>query len=258
MINLDKIQNTCSNVYLIDENLCLSNSYQILNTNFQTLSNALVNLDAYGNYFSSIFTLFAANSSRWNRSISNWETLSGVWMDSESKVKSLSSTWQTNATVIYSKILSVVNYYANPNSSQTAIRNWLNANFINYISDNQEIHVNVYLSHSFGFTWRYVKQYYENCIPPQTGTTGRCPVPRLPGWGCNRTVAAGRAYGGCQNATSFCRANNITLQGIAALKCSNGGAKNVRINFALSSTDKTICRAIRLRYKRIGGSFNLI
>jgi hypothetical protein len=44
-LEFDKTDETCGNVYLIDENLCLSNSYQIINKNFATLSASLVNLD---------------------------------------------------------------------------------------------------------------------------------------------------------------------------------------------------------------------
>jgi hypothetical protein len=262
MIDLNKIEETCSNVYLIDENLCLSNSYQILNSNFQTLSNALVELDSYGNYFNNIFTIFSSNSARWNKSISNWESLSAKWLDSETTVKSLSSSWQKPVTIIYSRILDLVAYFLNESSQKNIIRNWLNSNIRQYIAEQQEVHVDLYLSHSFAFTWRYFKKYYENCIPLNTGIKGSCPVPSLPRWGCNRVVAAGVGYGGCNNATAFCNTprtiQNTTLQGINSLKCSNGGAKNVFINYNRSSTDKSLCRVVKIKYRKVNNSFILI
>lgn len=262
MIDLNKIQDTCSNVYLIDENLCLSNSYQILNSNFQTLSTALVKLDSFGNYFNNIFTIFATNSARWNRSISNWETLSAKWLDSETVVRSLSSSWQMPFTIIYSKILDLVPYFSAETFQKNMIQSWLNSNFRQYISENQEVHVNLYLFHSFNFTWRYFKKYYENCVPPRSGLTGSCPAPSLPYIQCNRVTAAGKVYAWCQNSTAYCNRSatidSVTLEGIDKLKCSNGGERNVVINYNRTSTDKSICRIILIKYKKVNNSFVLI
>lgn len=260
MIDLNKIQDTCSNVYLIDENLCLSNSYQILNTNFQTLSDALVRLDFYGNYFSEVYTIFAANSARWSRSLSNWETLSAKWLDAETTVKSVSSSWQKPVTIIYNKILDLVTYFSNEASQKNTIRNWLNSNIRQYISEGQELHLNLYLSHSFEFNWNYFKRYYENCVPPRSGISGSCPSPGLRGWNCNKTVAP--RVRGCADAAAQCNfpetIKSVTQEGIEVLKCSNLGERNVTINYNRSSTDKSVCRVVLIKYKKVNNSFVLL
>jgi hypothetical protein len=60
-----KIQENCSNIFLLDENLCLSKSYQVINNNIQTLSSALQSLQPTIDYFNSNYTYFCNNSSKY-------------------------------------------------------------------------------------------------------------------------------------------------------------------------------------------------
>ena len=143
-LEFDKTDETCGNVYLIDENLCLSNSYQIINKNFATLSASLVNLDLYGNSFNALYTNFASNSAKWTTSINNWQTLSASWISAETTVRTLSSNWQTPVNLIYNKIIDLQNYYDSESTYKTIVKQWLTTNFKNYFPENQIIKVDIY------------------------------------------------------------------------------------------------------------------
>lgn len=248
-LEFDKIEETCGNVYLIDENLCLSNSYQIINKNFATLSASLVNLDLYGNDFNILYANFASNSAKWITSINNWETLSARWISAETTVRQLSSNWQTPVNLVYNKIIDLQTYYGNENSYKTTILNWLTVNFIKYFPENQIINVNVYLSNPTFFTWLYVREYYENCVPPNTASVGNCSV-SLPPHPCNEVTVSGvvQAGGGCTNATAYCTQQSTTITGLDNIRCPTFGAQSISFNIPYSTTDLSLTRVISIKY----------
>jgi len=65
-IQFEKTDKTCNNIYLIDERLCLSDSFNILNFNFNTLSANTDILMDFSNQFNSLYTYFAQNSADWS------------------------------------------------------------------------------------------------------------------------------------------------------------------------------------------------
>jgi hypothetical protein len=256
-LEFDKIEETCGNVYLIDENLCLSNSYQIINKNFATLSASLVKLDSYGNSFNILYANFASNSAKWITSINNWETLSAKWISAETTVRQLSSNWQTTINLIYNKIINLQTYYADENFYKTTILNWLTTNFINYFPENQIINVNVYLSNPESFTWLFFREYYENCLPPNTGRSGNCAV-SLPAHPCNEVVVSGAVQEGgrCTNATKYCtQSSATTVGGLNNIQCPVFGAKSISFNIPYSTTDLSLTRVISIKY--IKGKTNI-
>lgn len=256
-LEFDKIDETCGNVYLIDENLCLSNSYPIINRNFSSLSASLVSLNQYGNIFSALYSNFAANSSRWIIAINNWETLSAKLISAETTVKNLSSNWQKNSTITYNEIIDLPTYYANETQYKNIIKNWLNLNLFEFFPDNQIIDVDVYLSYEQPFSWTYFREYYENCVPPNTSSAGQCSYGSLR-YQCNELVIDGRVIArGCMNVAPYCTPQSRVVVGIDTIKCPNNGATNVSFNQTFASTDKSIARVIKVQYIKRKESINL-
>lgn len=248
-LEFDKTDETCGNVYLIDENLCLSNSYQIINKNFATLSASLVNLDLYGNRFNALYANFASNSAKWITSINNWQTLSASWISAETTVRTLSSNWQTPVNLIYNKIIDLQYYYDNESTYKTIVKQWLTTNFKNYFPENQVIKVDIYLSNRTSFTWTYIREYYESCVPPNTSQSGNCFV-SLPNVPCNEVYADGqlKADGACTNASAYCTQKSATLTGLENLKCPNFGEKTISFNIPYTTRDLSLVRVISIRY----------
>lgn len=247
-LEFDKIDETCGNVYLIDENLCLSNSYPIINKNFSSLSSSLVNLNQYGNVFNTLYSNFANNSSRWIIAINNWETLSAKAISAETTVKNLSSNWQKNSTLTYNEIIDLPTFYSNETLYKNRIKDWLNLNLFELFPNNQIIDVNVYLSYENPFSWTYFREYYENCIPPNTSSAGRCSYGTLTSM-CNELVINGQLIAtGCFNVGRYCTPQSTTVIGLDTVRCPNFGASTVSFNQTFSSTDKSIARVIKIEY----------
>jgi hypothetical protein len=256
-LEFDKIDATCGNVYLIDENLCLSNSYPIINKNFSSLSASLVNLNRYGNEFNILFSNFAANSSRWITSINNWETLSAKLISAETTVKNLSSNWQKNSTLIYNELIDLPTYYSNEVFYKNIIKDWITLNLFDYFPNDQIIDVDVYLTYEQPFTWSYFREYYENCVPPNTSSSGRCSYGTLRSQ-CNELVIDGRLIAkGCMNVGPYCTPRSTVIVGINTIKCPNNGASTVSFSENFSSTDKSIARVIRVQYIKRKTSIDL-
>jgi hypothetical protein len=114
-ITFDKTDPLCVNVYLIDEKLCLKNSYPIINSNVDSLSTSLRTLNDYSNqFFSALYNNFSSNSARWITAINNWETLSARWLNAETVVSTVSTYWDKEINLIYPDTISLVDYYTSP------------------------------------------------------------------------------------------------------------------------------------------------
>jgi hypothetical protein len=255
-LEIDKTNDNCSNLYLIDERLCLKNSYEILNTNTKTVSANLYNLQSYVDTFKIIYTNFSNNSARWITAISNFQTLSSEWFSAETTFKNLSSYWYTDLHIIYNKIVDLDTF--NQTTCETNIKNWLilyfNSNFVN----GQIIRVDLYLSREEPFTWSYNKSYYESCIPQQQTppTPGcRCEMPNEP---CNFVAVNdvnifGTKHNGanCINAVTRCNESTPVITGTGALpRCTGYGATNVDLTYTNPQKDKSLTRVITLKYKK--------
>jgi hypothetical protein len=252
-LEFKKDDETCSNVYLIDERLCLKSSFDIINTNVVTLSSNLNNLQNYCNDYNKLYTNFSNNSARWIRAISNFETLSAGWFSAETTVKTLSSYWYRDLHIIYNKIIDLPTYYANLTTYENEIKNWLIANFISNLVNNQIVNVDLYLSRNESFTWSYYKTYYEGCVPQnQKKPAGGCSCPK-PSYNCNhvRVNGAEQQNGACHNAAQYCNLASATVVGSDIVNCPNDGRRDVILSYNQSGLDKSLTRIITLKYKRV-------
>lgn len=252
-LEFDKLDETCSNVYLIDERLCLKNSYEILNTNTKTLSANLNTLQIYSNGFNQLYSNFSNNSARWIRAISNFQTLSAGWFSAETTVKTLSSYWYRDLHVIYNKIIDLPTYYANETTYQNQIKKWLTDNFIFNLVNSQVIKVDLYLSRNESFTWSYYKTYYESCVPTnQEKPAAGCSCTK-PSYNCNhvRVNGAEQQNGACHNAAQYCKEDSETVVGSDNVNCPNKNNRDVILAYNRTDFDKSLTRVITLKYKRV-------
>jgi hypothetical protein len=252
-LEFKKDDDTCSNVYLIDERLCLKNSFEIINTNVVSLSTNLNSLQSYSNNFNSLYSNFSNNSARWIRAISNFQTLSAGWFSAETTVKTLSSYWDTDLNVIYNKIIDLTYYGNNQINVQNQIKNWLTSNFISNLVNGQIINVDLYLSRNESFTWIFYKKYYESCVPQnQNKPSAGCGCPK-PQFNCNHVRVSGQLQNGgaCQNAAAYCQPNPGTIIGNSNINCPNKNNQDVTLSHTESSVDKSLTRVISLKYKRV-------
>jgi hypothetical protein len=265
-LEFDKIDDTCSNLYLVDERLCLKNSYEIFNTNTKTLTANIGNLNVYGNEFNKLYSNFATNSARWILAISNFQTLSSDWFSAETTCKKLSSYWQQDKSIIYTKIVDILTYNTNSTPTKTAIATWLNTYFLEYYPEKQILNVDLYLSYKHIFSWEYVKTYFENCVPPKTSLAGNCNC-GFPAYNCNKiwNWVTGQFLSSCNSLANFCRIEGQESSGQDNIKCPNVGNRNVNFNIQTTNefnngsnpllSDKYTCKVITLKFQKQNNSF---
>jgi len=258
----NKTDQVCSNVYLIDETLCLLNSLKIVNSNVVNLSAAINTIQKTANYFNDVYTLFATNSSSWLQANSNIKNNHEKWNMNYSLVSNLSSTWDNEFVLYYTTMYEIQDWKNNGNSySDNIILNWLNVNFPTSDFANDQIislYVNLYENYSFDMT-KFSTSYYHDCKVPSRSMTIKCAACQpLPNRGCNRH--GGKAgYGDCYNAYTACK-NTIT-GGQTSGTCVGKGGKLLKLPssggvYSTSLIDRFSAKTVRLRYKKIGGSAN--
>jgi hypothetical protein len=255
-IEFEKYNDTCSNVYLIDERLCLKDSYEIFNKNVASLSSNLNVLQNYGNGFNYLYSIFSVNSSRWMKAISNFQTLSADWFSAETTVKALSSYWSSDHNIIYNKIIDLNTYTSNEILYNTYIKNWLTINFKSNLIDNQIINVDLYLSNIENFTWSYAKSYYESCEPTrQSNDNVGCACKKPQDW-CNHVALNNKEVYTktkvCVDAMQYCTEDKITITGGGTPpRCPARTPDTINLVYNNPQTDKSLVRVITLKYKKL-------
>jgi hypothetical protein len=253
MIELNKIDENCSNIYLIDENTCYGDSLSVINTNVATLTSNLNNLVAQTVKFNQLFTLLSENSAKIINTIYNVNTINDTYESPYSTVKSLSSNWLQPFSLYYPKILEINSWYnptANPNiktdvpitsvtTNQTNIMtSWLELNFPNKnFAKNQIVYVFVNFYENFKFYYEFNKTYFEDCRPNVGGDVAspctKCADDR-PYQHCN---LRGR---GCGNLWGYCKHVNSTVQ--ASYGCIGYNGKTLQLYKYQEGFDRVLSR----------------
>jgi hypothetical protein len=175
MIELKKIDQTCSNIYLIDENECLSKSIDTINANVATLSANLNSLSVNLNDWNSIYTLYTTNSAKILKTILNINTINNSYNIGYNTVQTLSSQWNKEFSLYYPTIQQIDNWYNNGTYSTDILYSWLTNNFPaeNYVQD-QIINLYVATYQDTPFYFQFSRSYYENCTPQGNGVNITC------------------------------------------------------------------------------------
>lgn len=254
-----KIQQNCSNIFLIDENLCLGNTYELINYNFTSLSSALISFNNDINYFNSLFTYFSQNSSKYLEIKNNLEAKTDLLNNLYTTVISNSSFWTKDIGIFYNEILSVPDWNANKNSyPQTKFLSWINSNFPpqNFnINQNIILYVNLYQELTFRFDKNFRMEYYERCsVPPTTVSLG-CSVNSCNGLnkGCNYEKTKKKGEHSCFNAYSRC-GSGASGGGNVTVQCPTTGGKNLIITHRKDGMDRHMCTSMGFLYKKLDNS----
>lgn len=250
-ISLQKTDQACSNAYLVDERLCLSDSFDILNYNFVSLSAAINDLTVYANEMNHLYNLFAANSGTWNTGSVNTNENSEKYDSMYVNLNTLSATYTKEFAVFYPYMVEIYDWYANVSDYENDIKDWLNVNFsTSDFAENQFINVYVNLYQIDTFTFSFSGRYNEKCIiqaPPVRVCCSGNSCPSL-NRGCNYRHNGRKR---CGNAYDVCgqTINNA---------CGNGGCPsyNAKIlnlyNVSAEFNDNFTARCLYLRFKKIG------
>lgn len=162
----------CSVVYLIDEDLCLGNSYEIINTNFDNLSSSQENLSTYSDSWYGLYTIFSANSSKWLNALYNITTLSAQWESAYATKESYKKYWDLPIYLVYPDILEYFSYYANTASYENIFKSWITQKFPpnQYIMNQKiDISINLYIIKSFSYS--FDRSHTEYCTPATGDST---------------------------------------------------------------------------------------
>lgn len=251
----NKSDDRCSNIYLIDENLCLSDSIDVINSNFINLSTCINQINKTGDYLNQIYTYFTIQSSLWIEGNNNLTKNTNKWNDDYTLVNTLSSMWANEFSLFYTKIFEIKDYY---NSEQTGdpyslneILTWLSVNFPpNSFADGQiiSVYVNLYEDYSFDITNGFKATHTHQCSPPPRSGTKTCTKCPSPSRGCNHH--GGEAGNGpCTNAYDDCSVQ--VTGGPVTYACTGNGPITKTIGpQPVILLDRFIARSIRLRYKK--------
>ena len=156
----------CSLIYLIDENLCLGHSYDVMNTNFDSISASQDDLTIYADKWYALYTEFATNSAKWLSALYNISTLSAQWESAYATKQSYKKYWDLPIYLVYPDFVEFTTYYSNSASYETLFDKWITRNFPpdQYIMD-QKIDISINLYTVKDFSYSFIRNYTENCTP---------------------------------------------------------------------------------------------
>jgi hypothetical protein len=251
-----KTQTECGSVFLIDENLCLSNSYKIINHNIISLSSSLKSFETHVNYFNEYFTYFSENSAKYTEINNNIKANYDKFNNLYSYIQSLSSSWTRPISVFYNKLIEVNEWNNNKNVyPSTIILDWLNENFpSSKFSPTQDfyVYINLYQLIPFRLDRYFYKEYQENCVIPPKQVQLSC-GPNTCGQafrGCNHTSGSGKnkrhwctnAYDGCGKSASG---------GVSGpFSCPVTGQKLLSVRHERICNDRHTCTSLGLMYSK--------
>ena len=130
MTTFKKTTPTCSNIYLLDDTLCLSNTLGTINYNVSSLSIAISDVTRYNTSWSNLYTIFTTYSSKWIKTATNIQAFSAVWLNTATTVSTLSSRWNKLYTLYYPKMIDINDWISLGTTAQNnRLITWLNTNF---------------------------------------------------------------------------------------------------------------------------------
>lgn len=249
-LNLIKTDQTCGNAFLVDEKLCLADSFDVLNYNFTSLSAAINELTVYADQMNNLYNLFASNSGNWNTGAVNTNENSSFYDSMYTNLSELSSTYNKEFAVFYPHMVEIYDWYNNTVDYESDINDWLNINFSpKDFAVNQFVNVYVNLYQIDTFTFSFSGQYHERCsvqAPPVKICCSGNTCPRL-NRGCNyRHNGQNR----CGNAYDVCGQNIINNCGFGG--CPSLNSKILRLqNVSSEFNDNFTARCLYLRFKKM-------
>jgi hypothetical protein len=267
-----KFKEDCSNIFLLDENLCLSNSYNIINYNIQSLSSALISLQPTIDYFNNQYTYFTQNSSKILEVNENLKNKTKNLNDIYTLTTSNSSFFNKVIYVSYETPINVLDWNSNINTNpsyyQDFFKDWLSRYYLNSkYTENQNIVVNVllYFEQQFNLSHNgqqtietrndpntgFYREFLEEC-KPDFGIPKVVPCKadscKLPHKGCN-IHTKNQSY--CFNAYTKCKKTPKETGSAIAGNCLGTGSKILKISDNFITKDRYTSTSINFLYKNI-------
>jgi hypothetical protein len=222
-VTLVKTDPTCSNVQLIDANVCVGDSIDILNNNITNLADQLnsitnfINNSINNNKFLSVFYNSSATMLRTMLDIS---IINEAYKDPYTTIAKLSTQWDYKQfSIHYPTIVKFVDYYVSKSQYDLQFLDWINNIFPTSLFPQKQI-INFYVSLQYTDTFDFVFKgdYYENCATTNVkGITAvscnECKGDTRFG-GCNHD-ARGKHW--CDNAYGYC--NGSKPSGVETYSC---------------------------------------
>lgn len=254
-----KITPTCSNIFLIDETLCIGNSLNIINYNVSSLSSALGFLENYQEGWQSLYSTFQTYSAVWIQSVTNVRSFSSNWVSFSNTVLQLSGNWNKPYTIFYPQMLEINGWYGEaPTDRNNYIINWLNLNFPpQYYNDNQIINVTVYLYEVQSVAFNFNRSYDENCTPNCTGVSVGCAPNSCPGLyqGCNHHGGLAGVKG-CDNVYSYCT-QVPTFSLPQNVSCVGSGGRTLRVALNQHTNDTHVSQTVNITFIKTNNIWTL-
>lgn len=263
-----KTDTTCSNSFLIDEFLCLANSLPIINSNTNTLSSAIEQLQQTADVINSIYSYFTIQSANWFDANNNINKYSSTWTSDYTSVNASSASWSNEFSIFYTSMYDINDWYASSATYVNVdINNWINLNFpTSDYADNQilSIYVNTYQDYPFILGNNFSASFHHNCIPKilqadkktqldnfsyTINCDGTTCAGNRPSRGCNHHGGAA-GYGPCDNAYDHC---NISTNGGGNVQynCPANGADTLLVTDSGSIFyDRFIVTNFKLNYQK--------
>lgn len=228
---LNKANTKSPNVILIDENYCLKDSFDIIQTNFKTLIGALNNLGSDNFYAQTVIDRYNKNKIKYQQFLTMVSQFSSNWTDALQTYGKNINIWNnvyTPLEIVYPVIVPVSDWgqyigttiTENPAISVSKINEmtiWINSKFPPALYDiYKKINMAVYFKGSFGVSLKFDVSYAENCAPASNTSKVCCEIcpPRFPSKGCNHSVIGGRPA--CANMYDWCPGSGGNVEGFYA------------------------------------------
>lgn len=244
---IQKIDPTCSNIYLIDQNACLGNSLSAINLNVTTLSANLEDMSRDFDSWTYVSNIFSGVSSTILSTLFNIVTINDMVESPLSTVQNLSSVWASPFSLYYPYLTGLE--CSNYPQLISNFSDWLTDHFpTENFTDNQIIYLNANFYYDLIHNFSFQKSYEELCKPNGGTTTVSCNgcgndnLGNLENQGCNHHGGLA-GVGPCDNAYSHC-GNATHNAATASYSCIGTGGKTLTINFSAASTNQILGRVL--------------
>lgn len=277
-----KIQEQCSNIFLLDENLCVSKSYQIINHNIQSLSAALWSFQPTIDYFNQTYTYFTQNSSKYNEVFDNLNSKNSNLIGMCTTVQTNSAFFNGPFMVFYKTQFEVSNWNTNIVNHKNTIKTWLSENYPNkFYLKNQKIIVTVilYIEKSFNLANNkkdgkpdstninsgFYKELKVSCTPPvKPKVTITCTAETFgtPYAACKWQTRSSHHFRHSRhktiNAYTQCKGTIKNPTNEIQPSCASTGAKILTVSDNYPTVDRHITTMLNLTFQNRNGSWTNI
>lgn len=248
---LKKTDNTCSNIDLIDENQCLGDSLNIINSNFNILSSNLTSLSRDMVFFNNLYTIFSNLSTTTLNTVNHIKSIQSSYSNCVNTINRLSPSWNKDFSLTYPKFLEINDFHNNETTYNSYFINWLNSNFSpNDYLEYQKVYLFINTYQVLNFNFKFDRYYYELCTPNKGGGSVSCvSCPDTRYQQCNITGA------GCRNAYSYC-AHSTSTESVVAT-CIGSGGRNLHVGMNVPLQDTCFAQVIKKSFTNNGSTWNL-